>query len=149
MTPLQKISTKDLKLLRDNLDKIANTTERILGKVEQVIEILADSPQVITLIMVSIIVLVATVINLLIGMQNMKLAKALKFENKQNAEEILQKFTEKMTKAEKLIRGQPQEEEVPIPDKAPVQVPSPMLTVTVQGPGYARENWQERGIYLN
>ena len=64
-------------------------------------------------------------------MQNIKLAKALKFENKQNAEEILQNFTEKWTKAEKLIRGQPQEEEVPIPDKAPVQVPSPLLTVTV------------------
>ena len=120
-----------------------------MGKVEQILEVLADSPHVIALIIVSIIVSVATVINLLIGMQNMKLAKALKFENKQNAEEILQKFTEKWTKAEKLIRGQPQEEEVPIPDKAPVQVPSPMLTVTVQGPGYARENWQERGIYLN
>ena len=116
---------------------------------EQILEILADSPQVITLTTVSIIVLVATVINLLIGMQNMKLAKALKFENKQNAEEILQKFTEKWTEAEKLVRGQPQEEEVPIPDKAPVPVPSPMLTVTVQGPGYARENRQERGIYLN
>ena len=82
-------------------------------------------------------------------MQNMKLAKALKFENKQNTKEILQKFTEKWNKAEKLIRGQPQEEEVPIPNEAPVQVPSPMLTVTVQGPGYARENRQERGIYLN
>ena len=65
-----------------------------MGKVEQILEILADSPQVIALITVSIIVSVATVINLLIGMQNMKLAKALKFENKQNTEQILQKFTE-------------------------------------------------------
>ena len=153
LTSLHDTTTENLnkgfKVATDNLDKIANTTERILGKVEQILEILADSPQVITLITVLIIVLVATVINLLIGMQNMKLAKALKFENKKNAEEILQKFTEKWTEAEKLVRGQPQEEEVPIPDKAPVQVPSPMLTVTVQGPGYARENWQERGIYLN
>ena len=53
----------------------------------------------------SIIVSVATVINLLIGMQNMKLAKALKFENKQKTEEILPKFTEKWNKAEKLIRA--------------------------------------------
>ena len=50
-----------------------------MGKVEQILEILADSPQVISLITVSIIVSVATVINLLIGMQNMKLAKALKY----------------------------------------------------------------------
>ena len=101
--------SKGFKVATGNLDKIANTTERILGKVEQVLEILADIPQVIALITVSIIVLVATVINLLIGMQNMKLAKALKFESKKNAEEILQKFTEKWNKAEKLIRGQPQE----------------------------------------
>ena len=115
----------------------------------QVLEILADSPQVIALITVSIIVSVATVINLLIGMQNMKLAKALKFESKKNSKEILQKFTEKWTAAEKLVRGQPQEEEVPIPDKAPVPVPSPMLTVIVQGPGYARETQQERGILFH
>ena len=153
LTSLHDTTTENLnkgfKVATDNLDKIANTTERILGKVEQVLEILADSPQVIALITVSIIVSVATVINLLIGMQNMKLAKALKFENKKNAEEILQKFTEKWTEAEKLVRGQPQKEEVPIPDKAPVPVTSPMLTVTVQGPGYARENWQKMGIYLN
>ncbi len=56
---------------------------------EQILEILADSPQVISLITVSIIVSVATVINLLIGMQNMKLAKALKFENtEQNSAEV-------------------------------------------------------------
>ena len=153
LTSLHDTTTENLnkgfKVATDNLDKLANTTERIMGKVEQILEILADSPQVIVLITVSIIVSVATVINLLIGMQNMKLAKALKFENKQNTEEILQKFTEKWNKAEKLIRGQPQEEEVPIPNEAPVQVPSPMLTVTVQGPGFARENWHERGIYLN
>ena len=88
LTSLHDTTTENLnkgfKVATDNLDKLANTTERILEKVEQVLEILADSPQVIALITVSIIVSVATVINLLIGMQNMKLAKALKFENKQN-----------------------------------------------------------------
>ena len=118
LTSLHDTTTENLnkgfKVATDNLDKLANTTERIMGKVEQILEILADSPQVIVLITVSMIVSVTTVINLLIGMQNMKLAKALKFENKQNTEEILQKFTEKWNKAEKLIRGQPQEDEVPI-----------------------------------
>ena len=145
MTQLQKVSTKDLKLL-DNLDKLANTTERIMEKVEQILEILADSPQVIVLITVSIIVSVASVINLLIGMQNMKLAKALKIENKQNTEQILQQFTKRWNKAEKLIRGQPQEDEVPIPKKAPV--PSQMLTLRLQGPGLSRENQHARGLYL-
>ena len=48
---------------------------------KQILESLADSPQDISLITVSIIVSVATVINLIIGMQNMKLTKALKIEN--------------------------------------------------------------------
>ena len=48
--------SKGFKVATGNLDKIANTTERILKKVEQVLEILADSPQVIALITVSIIV---------------------------------------------------------------------------------------------
>ena len=53
-----------------------------MERVEQILEILADSPQVIVLITVSVIVSIASVINLLIGMQNMKLAKTLKIENK-------------------------------------------------------------------
>ena len=71
---------------------------------EKVLETLADSPQVIALFTISILVLVATVINLLIGIQNIKMAKALKFENQQNTEVILEKFTEKWTEAEKLIK---------------------------------------------
>merc|ERR1712208_136663 len=73
---------KGFKVARDNLDKLANTTERIMERVEQILEILADSPQVIVLITVSVIVSIASVINLLIGMQNTKLAKTLKIENK-------------------------------------------------------------------
>ena len=105
LTSLHDTTTENLnkgfKTTTSNLDKLANTTERIMGKVEQILEILADSPQVIVLITVSIIVLVASVINLLIGMQNMKLAKALYFENKKNTEQILQQFTERWNKAEK------------------------------------------------
>ena len=87
------------------LDNIAKSTERILEKVEKVQETLADSPQVIALITMSILVLVATVINLLIGIQNLKKAKALKVDNQQNTKKILEKFTEKWTEAEKMIRG--------------------------------------------
>ena len=69
--------------------------ERIIERVEQILEILADSPQVIVLITMSVIVSIASVINLLIGMQNMKLTKTLKIKNKKNAEQIMQRFTER------------------------------------------------------
>ena len=69
LTSLHDTTTENLnkgfKVATDNLDKLANTTERIMEKVEQILEILADSPQVIVLITVSIIVSVASVINLL------------------------------------------------------------------------------------
>ena len=81
------------------LDNIAKSTERILEKVEKVLETLADSPQVIALITMSILVLVATVINLLIGIQNLKMAKALEVDDQQNTKKILEKFTEKWTEA--------------------------------------------------
>ena len=143
LTSLHDTTTENLnkgfKVATDNLDKLANTTERIMEKVEQILETLADSPQVIVLITVAIIVSAASVINLLIGMQNMKLAKALKIENKQNKKLILEKFNENWNKAENLIRGQPQREEVPIPKE--VLVPNQLLKLTVQGQGYTRENW--------
>ena len=150
LTSLHDTTTENLnkgfKVATDNLDKLANTTERIMERVEQILEILADSPQVIVLITVSVIVSIASVINLLIGMQNMKLAKTLKIENKQNTEQILQWFTERWDKAEKLIRGQPQENEVPIPKEVPV--PSPVLTLTLEGPGFSRDNQHGRSLCL-
>ena len=76
------------------------------------------------------------------------MAKVLICENQQNTKKILEKFTEKWTEAEKLIRGQPQVEEMPSPHEAPVQVPNPKLTITVQGSGYNREDRQERAIFL-
>ena len=48
LTSLHDTTTENLnkgfKVATDNLDKLANTTERIMGKVEQVLDILADSP---------------------------------------------------------------------------------------------------------
>ena len=72
---------------------------------EQILEILDNSPQVIVVMAVAIIMLTASVINLLIGIQNMKMAKALKDENEENKKEILNKFVENWNKAENLIRG--------------------------------------------
>ena len=99
LTSLHDTTTENLnkgfKVATDSLGKLANTTERIMERVEQILEILADSPQVIVLITMSLIVSIASVINLLIGMQNVKLAKTLKIENKQNTEQILQCFAER------------------------------------------------------
>ena len=117
-----------------------------MKRVEQILEILADSPQVIVLITMSVIVSIASVINLLIGMQNMKLTKTLKIENKQNTKQIMQQFTERWDQAEKLIKGQPHENEVPIPKETPA--PSGVLTFTVESTGFSRDNPHGRSLCL-
>ena len=75
----------------------------------------------------------------------MKLAKALKIKNKQNTEQILQQFTERWNKAEKFIRGQTQEE-VHIPKEVPD--PSKVIKLSLEGPGFSRENQHARGLFL-
>ena len=93
LTSLHDTITEDLnkgfKFASSRLDIIAKSTERILEKLEKVQETLADSPQVIALITMSTLVLVATIINLLIGIQNLKKTKALKIDNQQNTKIIL------------------------------------------------------------
>ena len=177
LTSLHDTTTDDLnkgfKIATGRLDKITKSTERILAKVEEVLDTLADSPQVIALITMSMLVLVATVINSLIGIKILKEAKAYKADNLHNTKEILEKFIEKWTdaekmikgqppveenkkeilkefvenwsKAENLIRGQPRQETMPISRE--VAVPNPLLQVTVRGQGHSRDNWQERDFY--
>ena len=67
LTSLHDTTTENLnkgfKVATDNLDKIAKATERVLEKVEQILEILDNSPQVIVVMAVAIVMLTASVIN--------------------------------------------------------------------------------------
>merc|ERR1711895_321264 len=62
LTSLHDSTTENLnkgfKVAIDSLGKVANTTERIMEKVEQILETLADSPQFILLIIMSVILLI-------------------------------------------------------------------------------------------
>ena len=149
LTSLHDTTTENLnkgfKVATDNLGKIAQTTEKVLGKVEQILEILNDSPQVMVVMAAAVIMLTASVINLLIGIQNMKMVKALKDDNEENKKEILNEFVENWNKAENLIRGQSRQEIMPISRE--LAVPNQSLQITVRGQGHSRDNWQERDIY--
>ena len=99
LTSLHDTTTENLnkgfKVTVDSLGKIANFTERILKKVEQILETLADSPQVIVLIIVSGMVLIASILGVLIGMHIIKLIKTMKTESKDNNELIMKLFSER------------------------------------------------------
>ena len=57
LTSLHDTTTENLnrgfKVATDSLEKITNSTEKILRKVDKILESLADSPQIIVLIVVS------------------------------------------------------------------------------------------------
>ena len=67
LTSLHDTTTENLnkgfRVTKDNLDKIAKATERVSEKVEQILEILDNSPQVIVVMAVAIVMLTASVIN--------------------------------------------------------------------------------------
>ena len=86
---------KGFKVATDSLGKVANTTERIMERVEQILKILADSPQVIILITMLVMVSIASMFGVLIGMHIMKLTKTLKTDNKENAKQIIKLFSER------------------------------------------------------
>ena len=150
LTSLHDTTTENLnkgfKVATDSLGKVANTTERIMERVEQILEILADSPQVIVLITMSVMVSIASVISVLIGVHIMKLTKTLRNENKQNTQQIMQLFTERWDRAEALFQGQAHENDVPKPKETPA--PGGVLTLTVEITGLSRDNLHERRLCL-
>ena len=108
LTSLHDTTTENLnkgfKVATDSLGKVANTTERIMERVEQILKILADSPQVIVLITMSVMVSIASVLSVLIGVHIRKLTKTLRTENKKNAKQIMKLFFERWYQAEALFK---------------------------------------------
>ena len=92
LTSLHDTTTKNLnkgfKVAVDSLEKIINSTERILKKVDQIFKNLADRPQVIVLIAVSGMVLIASILGVLLGIHIIKLIKTIKSESRDNAKLI-------------------------------------------------------------
>ena len=150
LTSLHNTTTENLnkgfKVASDSLGKIANTTERIMEKVEQILKTLADSPQVIVLITMSVMVSIASMLGVLIGMHIMKLTKTLKTENKENAKQIMKLFSERWDRAEALFKDQARKNNVPKP-KEP-QATSGVLTLTVESTGLTRDNLYGRSLCL-
>ena len=150
LTSLHDTTTENLnkgfKVAIDSLGKVANTTERIMERVEQIHEILADSPQVIVLIKISVMVLIASVLSVLIGEHIIKLTKTLRTENKKNAKQIMKLFSERWDRAQALIKDQARENNIPKPKET--QATSGDLTLTVESTRLARDNLHGRSLRL-
>ena len=69
---------KGFKIAVENFEKITNSTERILGKVDKILEYIINSPQVIILLAVASIVSMSSILRVLLGVYIIRLIKALK-----------------------------------------------------------------------
>ena len=117
-----------------------------MERVEQILEILADSPQIIVLITMLVMVSMASVLSVLIGVHIMKLTKTLRIENKKNAKQIMQLFTERWDRAEALFKDQAHKNDVPKSEETPAL--GRFLTFTVESTGFFRDNPHGRSLRL-
>ena len=113
LTSLHDTTTENLnrgfKVAIDSLEKITNYTEKILRKVDQILENLADRSQIIVLIVVSGMVSIASVLRVLLGLRIIKLIKAMRNENRENTKVIKELFSERRDRAEAKFRNQAHE----------------------------------------
>ena len=86
---------KGFKIAVENLEKITNSTKRILKKVDKILEYIIDSPQVIILVAVAGIVSMSAILGVLIGVHIIKLIKTMKHENGDNAKLIKDLFSKR------------------------------------------------------
>ena len=99
LTSLHDTTTENLnkgfEVATDSLEKITNSTEKILRKVDKILENLADSPQIIVLIVVSGMVSIASVFGILLGLRIIKLIKEMRNESRDNTKIIKDLFSER------------------------------------------------------
>ena len=110
LTSLHDTTTENLnkgfEVATDSLEKITNSTEKILRKVDKILENLADSPQIIVLIVVSSMVSIASVFGVLLGLLIIKLIKEMTIESRANTEVIKEIFSARWDRAEAMFRNQ-------------------------------------------
>ena len=119
-------------------------TEKILRKVDKILENLADSPQIIVLIVVSGMVSIASVFGVLLGPRIIKLIKEMRNERRDNTMIIKDLFSERWDRAEAMFKNQASE--INIPSAREPRPTSEVLTFTVNGARLTNENLHGRNI---
>ena len=109
LTSVYDITTENLdrgfKVATDSLEKITNSTEKILRKVDTILENLADSPQFIILIVVASIILIGLIFGIVLELRITKLIKEMRNEIRDNTKIIKDLFSERWDRAEAMFKS--------------------------------------------
>ena len=108
LTSLHDTTTENLnkgfKVATDSLEKITNSTEKILRKIDIMLEKLSDSPQFIILIVVASIILIGLIFGIVLELRITKLIKEMRNEIRDNTKIIKDLFSERWDRAEAMFK---------------------------------------------
>ena len=110
LTSLHDTTTDNMnqsfKIVIENFPKITNSTKRILEKIDNILEYIIGSPQVIILIAVASIISISSVLGVLLGAHIIKLMKTLRRDDGDNVK-LIKDLCERWDRAEAMVKNQP------------------------------------------
>ena len=148
LTSLHDTTTENLnkgfKVATDSLEKITNSTEKILSKIDIMLEKLSDSPQFIILIVATSIILVGIIFGIVLELCITKLIKEMRTKIRDNTKVIKDLFSERWDRAKAMFMNQARE--INIQRAREPQPTSEVLTFTLNGQSLNHDNLHGRNI---
>ena len=148
LTSLYNTTTENLnkgfKVATDSLEKITNSTEKILRKIDIMLEKLSDSPQFIILIVVASIILIGLIFGIVLELRITKLIKEMRNEIRDNTKIIKDLFSERWDRAEAMFKNQAHE--INIQRAREPQPTSDVLTFILKGASLNGDHLHGRNI---
>ena len=119
LTSLHDTTTEGMnqgfKIAVESFEKITNSTNKILEKVDKILGLLLSSPQSIITITIASIISVSSVLVLILVTHIIRLIKALRHEEENNVK-LVKDLCERWDKIETMVRNQVQKNNLPRAD---------------------------------
>ena len=137
---------KGFKVAAESLETVADSSERILRKIDAILNILSDDTQSILLVVATSMLLIELISGILLNLRINKLVKEMRTEVRNNTQEIKDLFSERWDRAEILFTSQ--SHNVNIPRAKEPQPTSEGVSITLHGVNLNTDNLYGRRIAL-
>ena len=137
---------KGFKVAAESLETVADSSERILRKIDAILDILSDDTQSILLVVATSMLLIELISGVLLKLRINKLIKEMRTEVRNNTQEIKDLFSERWDRAEALFTNQSRN--INIPRAKEPQHTSEGVTIMLNGTSHNTYNLYGRRIGL-
>ena len=150
LTSLHDTTTENLnkgfKVAAESLETVADSSERILRKIDTILNILSDDTQSILLVVATSMLLIELISGVLLKLRINKLIKEMRTEVRSNTQEIKDLFSERWDRAEALFTNQ--SHDINIPRAKEPQPTREGVSITLHGANFNTDNIYGRCIAL-